>query len=189
MAQLTERQQQIKTLLEQGKKAEAIGQELGISANAVYQQVRRMRKAGAKPKTGRQSARKPAAARAAAPAPNPGAASSNGTATVTPLQAVRSRRDLIQAECKQAESAVAAIQKSLDAAKEQASKVKARHADELKALDKAESALKPAPRPSTPAKPAKARTAPRKRRNAANRADAGTQVRAEAAKAAAGASS
>lgn len=188
MAQLTERQQQIKTLLEQGKKAEAIGQELGISANAVYQQVRRMRKAGAKPKTGRQSARKPA--RAAAPAaPNPGAASSNGTATVTPLQAVRSRRDLIQAECKQAESAVAAIQKSLDAAKEQASKVKARHADELKALDKAESALKPAPRPSTPAKPAKARTAPRRRRNAANRADAGTQVRAEAAKAAAGASS
>lgn len=188
MAQLTERQQQIKTLLEQGKKAEAIGQELGISANAVYQQVRRMRKAGAKPKTGRQSARKPA--RAAAPAaPNPGAASSNGTATATPLQAVRARRDLIQAECKQAESAVAAIQKSLDAAKEQASKVKARHADELKALDKAESALKPAPRPSTPAKPAKARTAPRKRRNAANRADAGTQVRAEAAKAAAGASS
>ena len=70
---LTERQQQIKGLLKQGKSAKEIGKDLDISENAVYQQIRRMRKAGenvgtkratgsrSTPKRGRQAAR-PAAA-------------------------------------------------------------------------------------------------------------------------------
>lgn len=43
---LTDRQREIKNLLDQGLGAREIGDELGISRNAVYQQIQRMRKNG-----------------------------------------------------------------------------------------------------------------------------------------------
>lgn len=43
---LTDRQREIKELLDQGLGAREIGDELGISRNAVYQQIQRMRKHG-----------------------------------------------------------------------------------------------------------------------------------------------
>lgn len=43
---LTDRQREIKELLDKGWGARDIGEELGISRNAVYQQIQRMRKHG-----------------------------------------------------------------------------------------------------------------------------------------------
>jgi ribonuclease E len=43
---LTDRQKEIKSLLDQGKTAEETGKKLKITTNAVYQQIRRMRKLG-----------------------------------------------------------------------------------------------------------------------------------------------
>lgn len=44
--QLTDRQREIKVRLDQGMTARDIGEELGISRNAVYQQIQRMRRNG-----------------------------------------------------------------------------------------------------------------------------------------------
>ena len=46
MTQLTERQQEIKRLLDQGMGAREIAEELGVTRNAVYQQIQRMRRHG-----------------------------------------------------------------------------------------------------------------------------------------------
>lgn len=46
---LTERQQQIKDLLDAGVPAREVGEKLGITRNAVYQQIAAMRKKGALP--------------------------------------------------------------------------------------------------------------------------------------------
>lgn len=43
---MTDRQREIKNLLDQGHGAREIGEVLGISRNAVYQQIQRMRKHG-----------------------------------------------------------------------------------------------------------------------------------------------
>jgi transposase len=44
--QLTNRQREIKTRLDQGMQAREIATELGITRNAVYQQIQRLRKSG-----------------------------------------------------------------------------------------------------------------------------------------------
>jgi transposase len=49
MTVLTERQEQIKIHLENGMGARDVAEELGISRNAVYQQIQRMRRHGALP--------------------------------------------------------------------------------------------------------------------------------------------
>lgn len=167
---LTERQQQIKDRLEQGKKPDEIAKELGITTNAIYQQIRRMRAGGAK-NVGRKSGgsgRKRTAPKPAAPKPTPQAAA---PAHITPLQAVRARRDEIKHEVRDCDQAVAAAQRALDAAKAQAEKVAARHKEELKALDKAEAVLRPqqSANGSGPAakKPASRRRSAAKRTSAA----------------------
>jgi hypothetical protein len=58
--QLTERQQQIKVLLDQGKKPREVAEILGISENAVYQHRRRMQTTkNAKATTGKRRGRPP----------------------------------------------------------------------------------------------------------------------------------
>lgn len=56
--QLTARQQEIKARLDRGMGAREIGQELGISRNAVYQQITKMRRNGVLP-GGRQEPDEP----------------------------------------------------------------------------------------------------------------------------------
>lgn len=46
---MTDRQREIKQLLDRGKQAREIGVEMGISRNAVYQQIQRMRRNGVLP--------------------------------------------------------------------------------------------------------------------------------------------
>ncbi len=46
MAKLTPRQQQVKDALSEHKQAREIAEELGISRNAVYQQIQRLRRIG-----------------------------------------------------------------------------------------------------------------------------------------------
>lgn len=179
MAVLTDRQKQIKRLLDQNKSAEQVAKSLKISTNAVYQQIRRMRAAGHSVSTpsgaggsaGRQSARKgksakkgrtrprlesspPAPRIPPTPAPAPAA-----KVPTTPLQSVRARRDEIQALVKEAEAGVTIAQRDLDNAKALAEKIAQRHADELKGLDKAEAALRPQ---QAPAKPAAKKATPKR---------------------------
>lgn len=49
MTQLTERQQAIKSRLDEGKGAREIAEDLGITRNAVYQQIQRLRRHGVVP--------------------------------------------------------------------------------------------------------------------------------------------
>jgi hypothetical protein len=105
---LTDRQKEIKGLLDKGKTPKEIGAQLGISENAVYQQRRRIKAAQGSPRRG--SAKRAdegtrvraAAARAAAPkqqrkrsAPAPAAANGNSGTTqapADPLGEVRRRK-------------------------------------------------------------------------------------------------
>lgn len=51
MPDLTDRQKEIKTRLDEGLGAREIAEELGITRNAVYQQIQRLRKHGVLPST------------------------------------------------------------------------------------------------------------------------------------------
>jgi len=63
MAQLTERQQQVKALMDEGKKPKEIGETLGISENAVYQHRRRIQQGdGQTAAPGKRRGRPPKAA-------------------------------------------------------------------------------------------------------------------------------
>jgi transposase len=158
MAQLTERQQDIKNRLENGDKADKIAKDLGISTNAVYQQIRRMRNAGNAPakKGGRQSARKSAAPAIQQAVPSQARA-------MTPLQAIRARRDEIKAELKATESAVLDAERTLKSASEAHEKASTKRAEEIKQLDSAESALTGKPTPAQVERAAKrAASAPQK---------------------------
>jgi DNA-binding CsgD family transcriptional regulator len=186
MAQLTDRQKEIKDLIEKGKKADEIGKTLGITTNAVYQQIRRMRgrsggRSAAKPKasaskSGRKSGAKPAAAAkpAATPAPTPAPAAKTEPRPMTPLQAVRARRDEVSAGLREAEAAVTAAQRTLKQAEESRDKVKAKVDPELAVLDAAEAALK-GEAPKAAAKP-KATTAAKPSSGAKPAAKSGTKA-------------
>lgn len=138
MAKLTDRQQRIKDLFQEGKNAREIAKILKITPNGVYQQRRRIRDiegGGSRSRTpGRQSSRRggtgSSALRPPAPTPRP-----------TPLQAIRHRRDEIRAQVKVAADNLADAERELKGAQEAHDKLQARHAEELKQLDKAESAL------------------------------------------------
>lgn len=182
MAQaLTDRQKQIKDLLEAGNKADAIAKKLKITPNAVYQQIRRMRNAGNAPKGvaqgkgGRKSAGKKRAAAKPAATPSPAPAPvSTEPRLMTPLQALRARRDEIEARLKAAHAEVETHERAAAKARESAEKLTVRHNEELGQLDAAEAALKgekpkPAPRKTSgkkgggkasPAKPAQEAPAP-----------------------------
>jgi DNA-binding CsgD family transcriptional regulator len=151
---LTERQQQIVDLQKEGKKADEIGKALGVSTNAVYQQIRRMRKD--KPGRSRAAAAKSApksapksSATATVSSSSVGVTESTNSSstaaaprTMTPLQAIRARRDEIRAALKATEQTRAEAERVLKAATEAHEKATAKHTDELAALDAAESAIK-----------------------------------------------
>lgn len=153
--QLTPRQKEIKGLQKQGKNAREIAAELGITENAVYQQLRRARQvtgeakpAAAKPKpkaaakSGRKSAAKPAAKPAVATAPVAAAPVKSEPRVMTPLQAIRARRDEASKGLREAEAAVTDAERALAKAKETRDKIQAKVTPELTQLDNAEKALK-----------------------------------------------
>jgi hypothetical protein len=146
---LTERQQQIVGLQKQGKKAKEIGAALGITENAVYQQIRRIRERseGGTPRTTRRQSAPKATAPAAITSPP---ANGNGTATpaapapkaFTPLQAIRARRDEITASVRELEAEVTQATKVLEKATVARDKAVEGNRVELAGLDAAEAALK-----------------------------------------------
>ena len=159
---LTPRQQEIVDLQKQGNNAKQIAAKLGITENAVYQQLRRARKGGAaKPKAknaGRKSAAKPAASQAPAATPAPAAANrqvKSEPRVMTPLQAIRARRNEVAEGLREAEAEVTAAEKALKQATEARDKIQAKVTPELTQLDNAEAALKAvqeaAPAPEAPA--------------------------------------
>jgi hypothetical protein len=177
-SQLTPRQKEIKGLQKQGKNAREIAAELGITENAVYQQLRRARQvtgeakpAAAKPKpkaaakSGRKSAAKPAAKPAAAAAPVAAAPVKSEPRVMTPLQAIRARRDEASKGLRDAEAAVTEAKRALAKAEETRDKIQAKVTPELTQLDNAEAALKAtetatASEPEAPAAEATATEAP-----------------------------
>lgn len=159
--ELTERQKQVKEKLEEGKKAPQIAQELGITANAVYQTISRMREMGGAKPSGRKTRKAPAKATAPpkpkpapTPAPNPPIA-----AIPTPLQALKLRKDAIDTELKGRAAEVDAAQRVLDRAKDVLTKATEKHGDELKRIENAMAVLrgeknavaKPSTAPAAPA--------------------------------------
>lgn len=139
--ELTPRQKEIKALMSEGLKVPEIAKRMAISPNAVYQQRRRMLAAARKPgQTKPAQARKPAAP-TTKPAPAPAPEVQVVARDQTPLQAVRARRVTIRTATSEVAQAVAQAQTALNAALAAEKKVLARHADELKQLDQAESAL------------------------------------------------
>jgi len=166
---LTERQQEIKKLLDEGKTPREVGEALGISENAVYQHRRRMG-ASAKKSSGRsaapkatKTASKPAQKRtqrkrSQAPrqtAPAPVAVAAAEPVAMDPLSAVRHRQaeiDAMLADSKTAlEEATKAHQTAQKAHDDAESKVK----PELERLAAAEALLTGKLKP-----PVKARKAP-----------------------------
>lgn len=161
---LTERQQQVKDLLEKGNTAPQIAQKLGISTNAVYQQIRRMRGGKKAKKAGRKSGAKARTASTPSPVSTPGAGfSASVIKPITPQRAVANRRDEIQAEVKESAKTLAEAEKVAARAKEDHVKLSAKHKDELKRLDAADRALRggrPVVRP-VKKRAAKAKAAPK----------------------------
>lgn len=154
---LTDRQKEIKGLQKQGMNAPQIAEKLGITVNAVYQQKRRMKKAqgggsptAAKPtarnataKSGRKSGNSGNAKGHVKLAPTPAVATPAVTVRdMTPLQAVRAKRESFTAALKEAEALRDDAAKALAKAEEQVTKVRERVSPELAALDAAEAALK-----------------------------------------------
>lgn len=171
---LTDRQKQIKTALQAGKKADEIANELGITTNAVYQQIRRMRNAGTSVKAGRKSGgkagRKSAATKPAVTPQNragQAAAATPEPRVATPLQAIRARRSEIEADVKEADSAFKEAAREAEKRKEALDKLTEKHTEELKRLDVAEQAVKgelpkAAAKPKSGGKsPAKPKSAPK----------------------------
>lgn len=150
-AQLTERQQEIKKLLDAGKTPREVGEALEITENAVYQHIRRMRTGGTKlttatsrgsnksgNKSGNKSSGSRSRSRRATPTPAPAATEPR---PMTPLQAIRARMSVIELEHREADNAVTSAERALKSATESAEKVKSRHDAELAQLRTAEGAL------------------------------------------------
>lgn len=165
-AQLTERQQEIKALLDKGNTPAEVGKALGISENAVYQARARIRKAtrkrggSTKRTTGRKSGASTRTRTRRSTTPRTGLLSptDGGTGTTantvtdrptTPLQAVRARQAEIKASLHESEKAVADARRELAKVEELYEKATARVNGELAKLNAAEAALtgaKPAPK-------------------------------------------
>jgi biotin operon repressor len=161
---LTERQTQIKTLLDEHKTPREIGAVLEISENAVYQHIRRMRdgghhlnttpgKRGRKPK-GPLVPVAPASTKAttelsreqltpAAPAARakPSRGPRRASIANSPLAAVRARRAEIATEIDAVDAVVAQARAAYERAQAQATEVHERHRTEIRQLDSAETAL------------------------------------------------
>lgn len=154
---LTERQQEIKALQDQGKTPREIAEALGITVNGIYQQLRRMKAGGAKPSTAKKPAAKPAIKASPAKAPPAPPAHSLPPREMTPLAAIRARKQAIERQLKESASAVSAAAAHLTKTNEGHGTLVAKHAEELRQLEVAEGVitgqvpLKNAPKP--PAKP------------------------------------
>jgi hypothetical protein len=158
MAQLTERQQQVADLVKQGKKAKEIGNVLGISENAVYQQLRKIRAAGGTRSTGqtRSSNARSTASRSrsrAAAAPKP--AADPIEPVVMPEDALSVRRRNIEAELKATKNRQTEADSTYKALTAECERATASLTAELERIKNAELALTgklapaaPKPRPS-----------------------------------------
>ncbi len=200
---LSERQQEIKALIEQGNKVSAIATQLGITPNGVYQQLRRMRESGDAPATStkKTGAKTKTTAKANATSNTSTGTTANVTVTttgqakalrpLTPLQAIRARRDEIMSDIKGAQAEQEAAQRALVKATEAVDKLAARHSEELGRINSAEAALTGKPvagqptvqatvRPAPQGKPASA-TTPRPTSGARSGSKSGSENGASAA--------
>jgi DNA-binding CsgD family transcriptional regulator len=166
MADLTERQQQIKSRYDADKTPPEIAAELGITVNAVYQHLRRMKVAKAKGKTETAKVKAPVAAKTPARRGRPpkvatqaaevlaAAVKTPAPVAATPLQAIRARMADILATHREMDAAVSASARALKLAQEQAAKAKGKTEAELAQLRTAEAALTQKPiAPQTVADP------------------------------------
>jgi hypothetical protein len=154
---LTERQQEIVDLQKQGKKPSEIAEKLGISTNAVYQQIRRMRGGKGGAKSGRQSARKAPATPTTAPTPAPAPAAAPDLSDLDPAKVLKARRQAIEAEIKANEAERTAIDKEQERVHKRTGDTIAKLKDELTRVEQTEGVLSGSlvahakPKPKAPA--------------------------------------
>lgn len=137
---LTERQQTVKKLEAEGKTPDEIAKAMGITPNAVYQHLRRIR-GGNKTKSRRA---RPRASDSAVPARKlvgPARVAATHTPPMTPLAAIRARRQEIDRELREATNAHTQAVAAAEKAKAAAAALVEKHKDELKGLVRAEEAL------------------------------------------------
>jgi IS30 family transposase len=139
---LTERQQEIKTLQDQGKTPREIAEALGITVNGIYQQLRRMKGGGNAKKSGKPkpNASTKAVARKLADDSRPTSrpALPLPPRVMTPLQAIRARKQAIEQQLKESASAISAAASTLTKLNEGHGTLVLKHAEELKQLQVAE---------------------------------------------------
>lgn len=139
---LTERQQEIVDLQKEGKKPAEIAEQLGITTNAVYQNIRRARDQKSARKSGGSTSNATAETTATTKSAVAEALPTATPRPPTPLQSLRARRDEISADLKEAESERDTAAKIATRAQDNLDKLTNRYAEELKRLDAAEHALK-----------------------------------------------
>lgn len=142
--ELTPRQQEIAAMLDEDMKAAEIADKLGITRNAVYQQIGIIRKRRGGTTRRRRGPGRPRGSRNRTA---PAAASPNGT--VTPLQAIRARRHVIETELRETRDAVHAATRALSDAQDRHEKLGGKYDAELTGLNRAEKELVAA-RPERP---------------------------------------
>lgn len=150
---LTARQKEIKGLLDQGKTPKEVGQQLGISENAVYQQRRRIKAAGGttgrkqttrKATATKQSARKQTTRQRPARAQRPALSVVNPTAApvpADPLAAVRERKAAIGLSLNEAKAELENAAKAHEAAQKAYAEAEGKVKPELERLDAVEALL------------------------------------------------
>ena len=161
---LTDRQKEIKSLLDQGKTPKEIGNKLGISENAVYQQRRRIKAAQANGRKATSSttkrtstARKTTTTRRAPRQQRPALAVVNGNGDAAaratdPLEAVRNRKQDIAASLTDAKAALDEAAKAHEAAQKAYAEAEGKVRPELEKLDAVEALLTGKLKPPTKAK-------------------------------------
>jgi hypothetical protein len=150
---LTKRQQEVKKLLDKGKKPREIAQQLGISENAVYQQRRRIRQAvvgiadpaaapdqPAKQRTARRSTRRSTTNRRTSDTPK-AVGSALVAKPVTPAEAILARRSVIENQLADSEALLNVARTSYEDAEASHSQLLTEHSAELENLTRAEQAL------------------------------------------------
>lgn len=169
--ELTPRQQEIKKLLKQGKNANAIADALGITTNAVYQQIRRIRASGGSASTG--SSRSKANANGKGKAKKSGRQSARKSPVSKPKPKAEpvTAQALLTSEIQAANEAKTEASAAIDSLKgqiaEQETRIEALDAeivnkgDVLAVLtgEKVAHAKPAPPKPKTPRKPSAAKTA------------------------------
>lgn len=156
---LTERQQQIDKLLKDGRTPKQIGEQLGISENAVYQQRRRIKAAASSKRSSKPAASKTTQAKRPTQKPRPAASPAAGNGherSADPLAEVRRRKAEIDSLLSGAKATLSEAAKAHESAQKAYDDAEGKVKVELERLGAVEALLTGKLKPPKPGRKAKA---------------------------------